>query len=175
MCVCAYVCLYAFLCVFNMFTSSIDTHLLPFKCFAWLWLLMISAWVQTSEARYLGWQKIQGSLWSSSDPAWGHQLWRLQWWALLSSWLQVPPVFFLQSIYSVFLSSSSSSVFPSYISGVHHFWVTFLCMWPFFNPTIKVVTFHLRGWCVLGVLETIQLQWRYRDTPDTQLDLCGQI
>ena len=21
----------------------------------------------------------------------------------------------------------------------------------FFNPTIKVVTFHLRGWCVLGV------------------------
>ena len=24
-------------------------------------------------------------------------------------------------------------------------------MWPFFNPTIKVVTFHLRGWCVLGV------------------------
>ena len=24
-------------------------------------------------------------------------------------------------------------------------------MWPFFNPTIKVVTFRLRGWCVLGV------------------------
>ena len=47
--------------------------------------------------------------------------------------------------------SSSSSAFPSYISGVHHFWVIFLRMWPFFNPTIKVVTFRLRGWCVLGV------------------------
>ena len=41
--------------------------------------------------------------------------------------------------------------FPSYISGVHHFWVRFLRMWPFFNPTITVVTFRLRGWCVLGV------------------------
>ena len=41
--------------------------------------------------------------------------------------------------------------FPSYFSGVHHFWVRFLCMCPFFNPTIKVVTFRLRGWCVLGV------------------------
>ena len=41
--------------------------------------------------------------------------------------------------------------FPSYISGVHRFWVRFLRMWPFFNPTIKVVTFRLRGWCVLGV------------------------
>ena len=41
--------------------------------------------------------------------------------------------------------------FPNYISGVHHFWVRFLRMWPFFNPTIKVVTFRLRGWCVLGV------------------------
>ena len=41
--------------------------------------------------------------------------------------------------------------FPSYISGVHHFWVRFLRMCPFFNPTIKVVTFRLRGWCMLGV------------------------
>ena len=24
-------------------------------------------------------------------------------------------------------------------------------MWPFFNPTIEVVTFHLRGWCMLIV------------------------
>ena len=24
-------------------------------------------------------------------------------------------------------------------------------MCPFFNPTLKVVTFRLRGWCVLGV------------------------
>ena len=51
----------------------------------------------------------------------------------------------------VFSSSSSSFAFPSYISGVHHFWVRFLRMWPFFNPTIKVLTFRLRGWCVLGV------------------------
>ena len=42
-------------------------------------------------------------------------------------------------------------VFPSYISGVHHFWVRFLRTWPFFNPTIKVVTFRLRGWCMVGV------------------------
>ena len=41
--------------------------------------------------------------------------------------------------------------FPSYISGVHHFWVRFLRIRPFFNPTIKVVTFCLHGWCVLGV------------------------
>ena len=27
-------------------------------------------------------------------------------------------------------------------------WVRFLCMWPFF---FFVVTFHLRGWCMLGV------------------------
>ena len=32
------------------------------------------------------------------------------------------------------------------------FWVRFLRMWPFFfNPTIEVVTFCLRGWCILGV------------------------
>ena len=31
------------------------------------------------------------------------------------------------------------------------FWVILLRMWPFFNPTIEVVTFRLRGWCVLDV------------------------
>ena len=31
-------------------------------------------------------------------------------------------------------SSSSSSAFPSYISGVHHFWVRFLRMWPLSCP-----------------------------------------
>ena len=30
-------------------------------------------------------------------------------------------------------------------------WVRFLRMWPFSNPTIKVVTFRRHGWCVLGV------------------------
>ena len=46
----------------------------------------------------------------------------------------------------------TSSVFPSYTSGVHHFWWQFLHMWPFLNPTIKVVTFRLHGWCSLGVV-----------------------
>ena len=31
------------------------------------------------------------------------------------------------------------------------FGVRFLRMWPLFNPTIEVVTFRLRGWCMLGV------------------------
>ena len=31
------------------------------------------------------------------------------------------------------------------------FQVRFLHMWPFFNPTIEVVTFRLHGWCILGV------------------------
>ena len=53
--------------------------------------------------------------------------------------------------YLVFFIYFFFFAFPSYISGVHHFWVKFLRMWPLFNPTIKVVTFRLRGWCVLGV------------------------
>ena len=57
-------------------------------------------------------------------------------------------------------SSSSSSAFPSYISGVHHFWVRFLRMWPFFNPTNKVVTFRLCGWCVLGVFLLLDMNVR---------------
>ena len=31
------------------------------------------------------------------------------------------------------------------------FWVRFFRTWPFLNPTIEVVTFCLRGWCMLGV------------------------
>ena len=31
------------------------------------------------------------------------------------------------------------------------FWVRYLNMWPFFNPTIEVVTFFLCAWCMLGV------------------------
>ena len=34
---------------------------------------------------------------------------------------------------------------------VSPFWVRFWGMWLFFNPTIKVVKFRLRGWCMLGV------------------------
>ena len=41
---------------------------------------------------------------------------------------------------------------PSYISGVHYFWVRFLRMRLFlFNPTTVVATFRLRVWCMLGV------------------------
>ena len=56
---------------------------------------------------------------------------------------------------------SSSSAFPSYVSGVHHFWVRFLHVTVFnpttevfttvFNPTTEVFTFHLHEWCMLGV------------------------
>ena len=45
-------------------------------------------------------------------------------------------------------SASSSSAFPSYISGVHRLGWDFL---PFFYPTIEVVTFRLRGWRMFGV------------------------
>ena len=31
------------------------------------------------------------------------------------------------------------------------FWVRFWCTRTFSNPTTEVVTFHLRGWCMLGV------------------------
>ena len=31
------------------------------------------------------------------------------------------------------------------------FLVRFLRMWPFFNPTIEVITFRLCGWCMQGV------------------------
>ena len=61
-----------------------------------------------------------------------------------SPWATLGVFFFVFWVFFFF-------AFPSYISGVHHFWVRFLRMWPFFNPTIKVVTFRLRGWCVLGV------------------------
>ena len=40
---------------------------------------------------------------------------------------------------------------PSYISGVHHFGWDFCVCNRFFNPTIEVVTFHPRGWCMLGM------------------------
>ena len=40
----------------------------------------------------------------------------------------------------------SSSAFPSYISGVHHFG------WDFCEcGRIEVVTFSIRGWCTLGM------------------------
>ena len=46
---------------------------------------------------------------------------------------------------------STSFCVPCYISGVCHFGWDFLCTWPFYNPTTEVITFCLRGWCMLGV------------------------
>ena len=40
---------------------------------------------------------------------------------------------------------------PQLYVWVSPFWVRFLHTWLFFHPTIEVVTFHLRGWCMLGV------------------------
>ena len=45
---------------------------------------------------------------------------------------------------------SSSSGFPSYTSGAHNFGEIFAYV-TVFNPTIEVVTFRLRGLCILGV------------------------
>ena len=44
-----------------------------------------------------------------------------------------------------------SFAFPSYISRPHHFGWDFWVYDSFFNPTIEVVTFRLRGWCMLRV------------------------
>ena len=62
-------------------------------------------------------------------------------------------VMFLRSSQSVFLFFVFCFFLrpPAISLGVHHFGVRFLRMCPFFNPTIKIVTFRLRGWCVLGV------------------------
>ena len=51
---------------------------------------------------------------------------------------------------TVKMERSSSSAFPSYISGVHHLGWHF-CTCDLFSPTIKVVTFRLHGWCIQGV------------------------
>ena len=51
------------------------------------------------------------------------------------------------------LSSSSSSAFLSYISGLHHSgWDFRICDRFFFNPTIESATFRLCGWCMLDVI-----------------------
>ena len=39
----------------------------------------------------------------------------------------------------------------SHSSEVRHFGWDFCRMWQFFNPTMEVATFRLRGWCMLGV------------------------
>ena len=78
-----------------------------------------------------------------------------------------PSFFFcLPSYISGVHHPSSSSAFPAISLGFtifflllpsqpylwgSPFWVRFWRMWPFFNPTIEVVTFRLSGWCMLGV------------------------
>ena len=62
----------------------------------------------------------------------------------------------------------------SYISGVHHFLWDFLRMWPFFNPTIEVVTFCLRGWCMLGVFLLLAFTRLGHECQDL-LSLCNRI
>ena len=48
------------------------------------------------------------------------------------------------------LSQFCSSVFPQIYLWGSPFLVRFLLMWPFFNPSIEVVTCRLRGWYMLG-------------------------
>ena len=61
--------------------------------------------------------------------------------------------FLPSSISGRYCMGFSSSAFPElYISGVHHCWWDFYVYDHFFNPTIEVVTFHLHGWGMLGML-----------------------
>ena len=48
-------------------------------------------------------------------------------------------------------SSSTFSACPSYISGVHLGFSEIFAYVTIFNPTIEVVAFRLRGWCMLVV------------------------
>ena len=48
-------------------------------------------------------------------------------------------------------SFSSSSVFPAISLGFTILGAIFAYVTVFFNPTIEVVTFRLRKWCMLGV------------------------
>ena len=50
------------------------------------------------------------------------------------------------------LSSSSSSTFPVISLGFTIFNEIFARVIVFFNPTMEVVTFRLRGWCMLGLI-----------------------
>ena len=52
---------------------------------------------------------------------------------------------------NTFLVFSASSAFPSCISGAYLFGWDFCVCDHFFNPAFELVTFRLRGWCMLGV------------------------
>ena len=60
------------------------------------------------------------------------------------------------------------------------FWVRFLCMWPFFNPTIEVDTFCLCGWCMLSVFllpAFTRLGHEYQDllSPCDGMHVCTEL
>ena len=131
------------------------------------WLLPLQVWRSCGtwwgEARWSSWWRpvaVLTSRWSArpwrtaSPVSWrltsrrSRKSWTV-WWRGFLTWVSPGDCVVICCCYMS--SSSSSSVFPCNISGVHHFWVRFLRMWPFFNPTIKVVTFRLHGWCVLSV------------------------
>ena len=57
-----------------------------------------------------------------------------------------------QASVRVFSSFSSSFCVLSLISEFTIFGEIFVYVTLFCNPTIEVVTFHLHGWCMLGVL-----------------------
>ena len=67
--------------------------------------------------------------------------------------LWASPFFFFFSVPQLYLWGSSFFFFcvPQPDLWGSPFLVRFLCMWPFFNPTIGVATFRLGGWCMLGV------------------------
>ena len=51
------------------------------------------------------------------------------------------------------------------------YWVKFVHIWPFFNPTIEVVTFRLHGWCMLGVFLLPAFTWLGHEHQDL-MSLC---
>ena len=61
---------------------------------------------------------------------------------------------------------------PAVYLGFTIFGWYFLRIWPFFNPTIKVVTFRLRGWCMLGVFLLLTFTRLGHECQDL-LSLCG--
>ena len=60
-------------------------------------------------------------------------------------------VFWRYQLAGLFIFISSSYVFPTYISVVHHTGWDFSICDCFFNPAIEVVTFHPPGWFMLGM------------------------
>ena len=75
----------------------------------------------------------------------------------------------------------TSSVFPSCISGVHHFWARFMRMWLFLIPIIEVVTFRLCGYFLRTISLTFwgcffpALEKKWQEQPRTECDGRGSL